>query len=91
MPTIQLLRPNFTRVDVGPITFWFSYRTCIAFHVDGAALVIRQNDWRQTTGKHLNAVDPDHSIRVSGEEFQARFAEVRFGTSIEVPAIPNAA
>jgi hypothetical protein len=31
---------------------------------------IRENVWGQTTGKHLNWINPDHSIRLSGDEFE---------------------
>ena len=43
---------------------YFSYRTPVAF--DGKkGLVIRENDWRQTTGKHLNAISRNKDIRIS--------------------------
>lgn len=52
----------------GGHSFYFSYDTLIAFtSPDG--LVIRENEWAQTTGKHLNAIDPDKSKRVDGETF----------------------
>lgn len=63
------------RVDVGPVTVWFSYRTPIAFHVDGHDRVIRQNDWSTVTGKHLNWIDPDKKKRVSGGEFDRLWNE----------------
>jgi len=44
-------------VDVGPVRVWFSYRTPVAFQVDGHSRVVRQNDWSTTTGKHLNWID----------------------------------
>lgn len=51
-------RPNFTRVDVGDMTYWFSYKTCVAFsRHDGFAPVVRENVWGPTTGKHLNHID----------------------------------
>lgn len=52
---------------------WFSYKTPVAFH-DGSTLVCRENDWGPTTGKHLDWIEPDKSRRVSGEEFEKRFA-----------------
>ena len=58
-------------VGVGSLTLYFSYRTVIAFS-DGADFAICQNRWGPTTGKHLNWVNPDKSLRISGSEFLAR-------------------
>lgn len=51
--------------------FWFSYDTCIAFQVEGK-LTIMKNEWSNTTGKHLNAIDRDKSKRVDREVFNKR-------------------
>jgi hypothetical protein len=68
-------RPNFSRVDVGELTIWFSYRTPIAFHTDDAGTVVRENDWNNTTGRHLNFVDyGDKKSRISGSDFEARLS-----------------
>ncbi len=67
-------RPNYYIIWTERGKFWFSYRTCIAYIVDGGALTIRENDWSATTGKHLNEVNRDHSMRISGVEFEARLA-----------------
>jgi len=69
MIELQTIKPNFTRVVLNDVEVWFSYATPIAFRTNDGTLVIRENDWRQTTGKHLNYIDADHSKRVSGEEF----------------------
>lgn len=61
---------NTLKLYIGNVTLWFSYRTLVAFQVCGSEKVIRHNDWGQTTGKHLNWIDPDHSVRLSGEEFE---------------------
>jgi hypothetical protein len=64
------------RVTVGPITVWYSYTTPIAFHVGQNERVVRVNDWQQTTGKHLNAIDGGNKkSRVSGEEFERLWNE----------------
>jgi len=63
------------RVDMAGITVWFSYKTPVAFQAPGCGFVIRQNAWGRTTGKHLNWIDRDHSIRVSGQEFEDKWAE----------------
>lgn len=55
-PKIEQVAPNLTRVDWGPVTLWYSYTSPIAFLVSGNPLVVRQNEWGPTTGKHINAV-----------------------------------
>lgn len=67
------------RVDFGPVAVWFSYKTPVAFHVDGKSRVVRHNSWGPTTGKHLNAIDGGDPAakraRVSGEEFERLWNE----------------
>jgi hypothetical protein len=68
--------PNAKRIDLGPIAIWFSYTTPIAFRVEGEDRVVRQNDWSNTTGRHLNEIDGgDKKSRVSGEEFMRRLQD----------------
>lgn len=62
-------------VELGGGTFWFSYETCIAFKNERTGFVIRENDWSNTTGKHLNAINPDHSIRIKSEDFERELAD----------------
>jgi hypothetical protein len=63
---------NCMFVEVGPLEVWYSYRTAIAFRVHGN-IVIRENEWGPTTGKHLNWIDSDKSVRVSGVDFQSEW------------------
>jgi len=67
---------NATKVNIGKITLWFSYDDLVAFQVDDKPLVIRENDWGTTTGKHLNAICHDKSRRISAAEFEAAFQQV---------------
>jgi len=60
--------------SVGGMDVYFSYKTPVAFRFDGK-LVVRQNEWGPTTGKHLNAIHPDKSRRVSGAEFERLLSE----------------
>lgn len=63
-------------VEVWPITVWFSYRTPVAFQVGTNPMVVRENSWGPTTGKHLNAIDGgNRKGRVSSEEFERLYAE----------------
>jgi len=58
-------------VDVGPLTVWFSYRTPVAFHTYETGLVVRENDWSNTTGRHLNYIDDGvKGKRISGAAFE---------------------
>ena len=56
--------------------YYFSYETLIAFRGD-EGLVIRQNDWGTTTGKHLNWIDSDKSKRVNKEVFEEKLLTLR--------------
>lgn len=51
-------------------SYYFSYNTLIAVVTRTGEEFIRENVWGQTTGKHLNWINPDHSIRLSGDEFE---------------------
>lgn len=62
-------------VEIGGMRFWFSYETCIAFSSERTGFVIRENDWSNTTGKHLNAINPDHSIRIKSEDFERELTD----------------
>ncbi len=56
--------------------FFFSYKTLIAFKVSKEdKLVIIQNYWKQTTAKHLNAIDANKDIRVDKETFDKLYKE----------------
>ena len=50
--------------------FYFSYSTLIAFKsYKTGNLYIIKNYWGTTTGKHLNWINPDKSIRLDEKEF----------------------
>lgn len=57
---------------------YFSYETPVAFRGKNG-LVIRENDWGPTTGKHLNAINDDKKRRISGAEFERLIVE-EFGS-----------
>lgn len=67
------------RVDLGPLTVWFSYSTAVAFHVSGKERVVHCNSWGPTTGKHLKWIDGCTSKtgthRVNDKEFQRLWNE----------------
>ena len=69
---------NTLRFDVGALTVWFSYKTPVAFQNGwGSTMIVRENDWGPTTGKHLNWIDDgDKGSRISGAEFEAQLGEI---------------
>ena len=56
--------------------YYFSYDTLIAFRGD-EGLIIRENVWGSTTGKHLNWIDRDKLIRVDSKTFEDRLQRLR--------------
>lgn len=56
-------------------TFYFSYRTLVAFRGKNG-IVCLKNYWGPTTGKHLNWLEPDHSKRVDKETFNRLLGEL---------------
>lgn len=50
-------RPNFHKLNLRGSTIYFSYETPIAmFNCVNGETVISNNEWKQTTGKHINFV-----------------------------------
>jgi len=73
---------NFANVEIGCLEIWFSYKTPIAFRAPGYGLVIRDNAWGPTTGKHLNAISDDKSKRIPGQEFEDKFEKCLTGLKL---------
>lgn len=67
---------NAKSIEIGAHIFYFSYKTVIAFWAPDQGLVVRQNNWGPTTGKHLNAVNADKSRRIPGEEFEKLLSKI---------------
>ena len=62
--------------SMGGKSVYFSYKTPVAFRTFETGLVVRENDWGPTTGKHLNAIDGgEKSKRVSGDVFEKMLAK----------------
>ena len=65
------------KVVVGNITLYFSYHTVIAFRAPGYGLVVGQNVWSPTTGKHLNEIDGgDKKSRLPYTDFRRLLDEL---------------
>lgn len=56
--------------------YWFSYNTLVAFQIRGEFHIVR-NYWGTCTGKHLNWIDADKSIREDQETFNANYERLR--------------
>ena len=62
---------NSLKFSIGDLEIYFSYKTPIAFSSYKTGLIVRQNDWSTTTGKHLNWIDNGNKKeRVTGEVFE---------------------
>ena len=62
-------------ISVGTLTLYFSYDTVVAFS-DDFGLVISENNWGSTTGKHLNAISENKKLRIPRADFEAKLDEV---------------
>ncbi|MCK4899014.1 MAG: hypothetical protein KAS38_09565 [Anaerolineales bacterium] len=62
---------NTIAIDVGKITFFFSYDTIVAFLEPGVGLTLSVNRWGPTTGRHLNWIS-ETRLRTSREEFDLK-------------------
>jgi hypothetical protein len=82
-------RPNFTEFQVGDLTIWYSYQTPIAYRVwsSGTGIVVRENDWGPTTGRHCSFLDNGRprSSRVPGEIFDHDLALICDGLRFSDP------
>ena len=73
--------------DINRIKYYFSYETLVAFEHPTSELVIRENIWGNTTGKHLNWIDRDKSKRVNTETFNEKLQELKSKLIINVPTL----
>jgi hypothetical protein len=48
---------NTLRVELGTITLYYSYKTIVAYSDIQDGLIVHENIWGVTTGKHLNWLD----------------------------------
>lgn len=64
------------RVDIGPLTVWFSYSTPVAFRAPKTPVIVHQNDWGPTTGKHLKWIDGQTNKTATNRVTAEKFAEL---------------
>lgn len=82
-PVLKRIGKNFIKVTIDDDrAIWFSYETAIAFYSNSQpqGLVIQQNRWGATTGKHLKMVTDNYATWMVMDtqegfdrEFQATF------------------
>ena len=48
---------NTLRIDLGSLVLYYSYETIVAYYDYQDGLVVCENTWSVTTGKHLNWID----------------------------------
>ena len=85
IPNIVRSSRIFTKVEMHHIDLWFSYDTLVAFLHDhpneGVALVVMQNQWGSTTGRHINMIDGGtaeaRARRVGRAEFVKRLEALK--------------
>lgn len=83
LPNFTTYCPNTTDVnalvfDLGTMSVWFSYKTPVAFQIGNSDIVVRENNWGPTTGKHLNAIDDgDKKTRIPSQEFEKLLEDAR--------------
>lgn len=78
-------RPNFTCVTVGDLDLWFSYRTVVGFRSGWGTIVVSENLWGPTTGKHLGMIGSgDKRDRLPRDEFEAKLSEALNGLGVTV-------
>lgn len=68
---------NFNRVTAFGMDLYFSYETVVAFSSSEAGLVISENIWGNTTGKHLNWLNDDKSVRIENYVFNKMLLEAQ--------------
>jgi len=78
MKEIRLKYRSTKQIDViiGDLELYFSYETLVAFQSPETGLVVSENVWSTTTGRHLNEIHPNKDIRIPYEEFHKKQIEV---------------
>ena len=65
-------KANNSAIEINGLTYYFSYTTLIGVS-NSQRIILRQNSWGPTTGKHLNAISTE-SPRLELEDFNKAVA-----------------
>lgn len=66
---------KFMKVDIDTYTFYFSYETIVAYETPETGLVVSENIWSVTTGRHLNSLNSKED-RILNKEFDKQVTEL---------------
>ena len=66
---------NSLMVDLDKIRLYYSYQTIVAFYTIQTGLIVSENVWTVTTGKHLNWIQTDKSKRVKYDDFDKQLQD----------------
>lgn len=58
------------KIETDGIELWYSYETIVAYRDFEDGLVVTQNRWGVTTGKHLNFIHEDKKRRKDADTFE---------------------
>lgn len=65
--------PNSSRIRIGPLTVWISYKTIVGIQDGDGPKFVRENSWGPPTGGHLNMIDGgDKASRLRASHFEAK-------------------
>ncbi|RPJ39982.1 MAG: hypothetical protein EHM35_00690 [Planctomycetaceae bacterium] len=89
VPSCDQIMPHLTRVDVGGLRLWFSYKTCVAFQ-DADGRRCSENKWGAATGRHLAAICTDKESRIDRTQFEQAVAAClgKHGLGLTLPELP---
>ncbi len=73
---VQGESPTQHTVSIGDLDLHFSYETVVAFETMGLGLIVSENMWSATTGKHINAIAGANYPRFPREKFEKMLKEV---------------
>ena len=78
---------NAPYVKVNGVTFYLSYETVVAvsYAMESGRVVMKviKNYWGPTTGKHLNWISTDHSIRLDDADFEKELEKAKEKAGID--------
>ena len=69
VPQVYAISPNFTRVYVNGITYFYSYNSLIAFLVRHGDMFVCKRKWSRTTSNHLSILKTGKHVELNEEEF----------------------
>jgi len=57
----------------GRVDVHFSYQSVIAFKVGDGPMIVSENCWSTTTGKHINSINNDRKARLPRAVFMQKY------------------